>query len=82
MSEWQDINSAPKDGSIIQLTWMEDGQPQEIWPMMWGHIQKNAMFPGRVGMWIVPDGSITWNDDGGAGGPTHWRPLSPAGGRQ
>lgn len=73
---WQPIETAPKDGSIIDLTWMENDEPQEIWPMQWGHIQKNGFFPGRVGMWITPDGAITWNDDDRGGGPTHWRPSS------
>jgi hypothetical protein len=31
--DWQPIETAPKDGSVIELTWMEDGKPQEIWPM-------------------------------------------------
>ena len=72
---WQPIESAPKDGSIIMLTWMENGQPQEQWPMQWGHIQRNGLFPKTVGMWIVPDGSLTWNGTAQDGGPTHWRPL-------
>lgn len=73
MDDWQSIDTAPKDGSVIELTWMEHGEPQEIWPMQWGHIQRNGILPGVIGMWIVPDGSITWNDDGMGGGPTHWR---------
>lgn len=75
MSEWQDISTAPKDGTLIELTWMENGRPQEIWPMQWAHIQKNGFFPGKVGMWTAPDGSCTWNDEDPDGAPTHWRPV-------
>jgi hypothetical protein len=75
LSEWQDISTAPKDGTTIELTWMENGRPQEVWPCQWCHIQRNGLFPGKVGMWTVPDGSMTWNDSDPDGAPTHWRPL-------
>lgn len=75
MSEWQPIETAPKDGKVIELTWMDGGKPQEIWPMQWGHIQKNGLFPGKTGFWIIPDGSMTWNDDDPDGAPTHWREI-------
>jgi hypothetical protein len=73
MSEWQPIETAPKDGRVVLLTWMEDGRPQDIWPMQWGHIQRNGFFPNTVGMWVATDGSITWNDSDPDGAPTHWR---------
>jgi hypothetical protein len=74
---WYPIETAPKDGSIIYLTRMEDGVPQEIWPMQWAHIKRNGLFPGVVGMWTTPDGALTWNGDAENGGPTHWSPLPP-----
>jgi len=75
MDNWQPIATAPRDGRVIQITALEaDGTPFEIWPCMWGHIQRNEFFaPGVVGMWMLPDGSATWRE--GEGGPTHWRPT-------
>lgn len=35
-NDWQPIEAAPRDGSVVLLTWMDDGEPQEIWPMQWG----------------------------------------------
>lgn len=75
MSEWQPIETAPKDGTLIILSWLEDGEPQEQWPCQWGHIQRNGFFPGKVGMWTAPDGSYTWGDSHPDGAPTHWRPF-------
>lgn len=76
MSEWLPIETAPKDGTVIRVGWKfpEDEKMQEWFTMQWGDIQKNAMFPGKVGMWVAPNGEFTWNDDGD-GGPTHWMPL-------
>lgn len=75
MSAWQPIETAPRDGTVVEITALEDdGTPFEIWPASWGHIQRNELFaPGVIGMWIVTAMDMTWLE--GEGGPTHWRPL-------
>lgn len=77
MSEWKPIETAPRDGTVVQITAFEsNGEPYEIHTMQWGHIQKNWLFaPGQVGMWVSPPGDYTWRE--GDGGPTHWRPSPP-----
>ena len=74
MSTWQPIETAPKDGTKICLTWMEGGNPQEQWIMQWDHGRINALIPGITGFWVTPCGSITWVANG-EGAPTHWRPA-------
>jgi len=63
----------PKDGTVILLSWFDNGRPQEWFAMQWGHIKRNGLFPGKVGMWMTPDGSLTWADDDPHGAPTHWK---------
>lgn len=72
---WRPIESAPKDGTLVRLTWMDEGEPADMAVMAWGHIQRNGLFPDVCGMWVSPCGQVTWNADDGAG-PTHWKPLS------
>jgi hypothetical protein len=71
---WRTIKSAPKNGIVIWLTWMENGKPQDVAAMCWDPSAKNGLFPGKIGMWVAPDQSFTWNGDGD-GGPTHWAPI-------
>lgn len=78
MTDWKTIESAPKDGTIIILTWLDDNKPQDQFAMQWAHIQRNGLFPGKVSMWTTPNGSFTWNDDDPAGAPTHWIPVPAA----
>jgi hypothetical protein len=61
---------APRDGTLIVLMHEDVG----AFPMQWGHIQKNGLFPGRVGMWVAQDSSLTWQDSADEG-PSHWCTL-------
>ena len=72
MSDWRPIETAPKDGRVIRLTWMENGRPAEVWPLRWDAERENGLFPGVKGFWTTPDGSMTWNHRDPAGAPTHW----------
>lgn len=76
--EWQPIDTAPKDGSVVTLTWMEEGKPQEIYPgMVWNAFAGNAMVQSGKGIWCIrsSDGKIqlTWSEEDVDGAPTHWR---------
>ena len=50
MTDWQTIESAPKDGTRVHVGWKspEDERMQEWFLMQWGTIQKNGLFPGVV----------------------------------
>jgi hypothetical protein len=70
MSEWQPIETAPKDGTIV-LVWgyhednLEDEDPatRRPWPA-WVSVQKH--------IWWLADGLRQVKD------PTHWMPLPEA----
>ena len=73
--DWRPIETAPRDGTIIEITSIEpDGEVFEIWPMRWDAMKENGLFPDVRGFWTVSDGSVTWIDAADSG-PTHWRPL-------
>lgn len=75
MHDWQPIETAPRDGTEVLLTWMEaDGQPQDIVGLAWDPEKENGFFPGVVGMWSAKSGNYTWCDAHGYG-PTHWAPI-------
>lgn len=63
MSDWQPIETAPKDGTSI-LTFVRDG----VLPVDVGSFREDFDIPGN--------GAGTWRDDGRE--PTHWMPLPAA----
>lgn len=73
MTDWHPIATAPRDGSLVYLTWMEGGQPQEQWPMRWDVEATNGLFPDVKGMWVLDGGGATWTEHDPDGAPTHWR---------
>jgi hypothetical protein len=70
MSEWQDISSAPKDGTIIDL-WDADWKCR-LTDCAWKHHHWNNG---------IPQGQKDWRPADRDGPPysrlTHWMPLPP-----
>lgn len=60
--DWQPIDTAPRNGMLVDLCWMDDGKVQETFsPMYWN---------GRV--WQLKGSELVWSESED-GGPTHWR---------
>lgn len=73
--DWKPLGTAPRDGRIVLLTWMDDGKPQDIVPMKWDAEFENGLFPDIVGMWVMSDASMTWTEHDPTGAPTHWADI-------
>ena len=80
MSEWQTMDSAPKDGTRVTLGWKDQGSAEiqdQYGPMHWSATTRNPLVQDRPGIWVSigPDGKplFTWRE--GDGGPTHWKPF-------
>lgn len=76
MSEYQAIETAPRDGK----TWIEVGMPTDCSPSGWW-VCTAVLFPeNEEGHWTDGAAIKHYNGDtlvGGFRGPfTHWRPLS------
>ncbi len=80
MTEWQPIETAPKDGTKILAYWFGNDMPfiSVIW---WrGNKYPDSLFPwrnacsdsaiGGYGQCHLPASQQTWRQ-----GPTHWMPL-------
>lgn len=82
--DWQPIETAPRDGTPVQLTWMEKGRPQEIWILCWNQFATNHLVQDHKGIWALHDRRtgelvLTWCEDDPDGAPTHWHPLTEDG---
>lgn len=76
---WLPIESAPRDGTKIVLTWMDKGRPQEIFIMAWNQFANNPLVQLERGIWAAHERSgkiaFTWSEQHEGGGPTHWKPY-------
>jgi len=68
--DWQEIGTAPRDGTVIEVGDRDAG----AFPMRWSASQTNGLFPGATGFWVTPGDDMTWSEHDGYG-PTLWRPL-------
>jgi hypothetical protein len=70
MSEWQPIETAPKDGRLVRLRNAEYYRPDLLWEWRKGRRQWETVH-------FTPMRKVRakWND--AHGGPTEWMPLPP-----
>lgn len=71
MSEWQPIETAPKDGTIILVS-----DKRSVSAAYWGLAPRASGLVDRNYPWTMLDetnGLNGWMD--GPSGPTHWMPL-------
>ena len=72
---WAPIESAPKDGTIVELVAFHEGiQMTAVWCMLWDANGANPLSLEITGMWVSPDGEMKWTVEPTLYGPTHWRP--------
>lgn len=76
MDDWRLIDTAPRDGTMIEVMAEDAGQ----FYMCWNPAGENALVSTGVGIWEAEDGTFTWCEDHGFG-PTHWRPAPLSAGR-
>ena len=70
MRGWNDISSAPRDGTVIRV-----GAEYEWYEMRWKEFGSSDAWRADVdGFWETPDGSFTWSEADGFG-PTCWLPC-------
>lgn len=66
-SHGKSIDTAPRDGTLIMVGDPEVGR----FLMKWNPNATNGLFPGAVGFWETPNGSMTWSEHNDCG-PTYW----------
>ena len=76
IGKWQSIDSAPRNGRVIEIRVKDDGgviSGPHI--MSWNKDARNPMVGDVAGMWAAYHFGYTW--DGSRGyGPTEWRNIS------
>jgi hypothetical protein len=71
-NDYQDISSAPRDGTVIEVMDPDCG----AFPMRWNPDGFNALVSTSEGIWECPGKNFTWSEDRGFG-PRYWRPYKP-----
>lgn len=76
MSEWRQIETAPRDGTIVEVMDPECG----TFTMRWNPAGHNPICQHEYGngLWECPGNNFTWSEDKGFG-PRYWRPLTAGG---
>lgn len=70
MSEWQPIETAPRDGTeFIALS------PKGVSRCKWADVDWDEHPLGRVYKWWINPDDEFWFEDGPHDAPTHWMPL-------
>jgi hypothetical protein len=74
MDDWRSIETAPRDGTVIEVMDPDCGRFQ----MRWNPAGHNPIFQREYGngIWECPGNNFTWSEDEGAG-PRYWRPAPP-----
>ncbi|ABE63624.1 hypothetical protein Nham_2856 [Nitrobacter hamburgensis X14] len=68
---WEDISTAPRDGTIIEVIEPDVG----AFAMRWNPNGFDLLTSKRKGVWELPSGGparLTWSEDNYLG-PTNWR---------
>jgi hypothetical protein len=69
---YQDISTAPRDGTMIEVMDPDCG----AFPMRWNPDGFNSLVSIGEGIWECPGKNFTWSEDHGCG-PSCWRPYRP-----
>lgn len=70
MTGWQEISTAPQDGSLVRLRREVGGHVYAEGPGRFDRLARDLPGLSRaLRYWVQPDGLALW------GGPTHWRPA-------
>lgn len=71
-SDYQDISTAPRDGTVIEVMDPDCGS----FAMSWNADGFNPLVSTSEGIWECPGKTMTWCEDNDCG-PRYWRPYKP-----